>query len=270
MLELYHGGSSVCSAKVRVGLAEKGLMEWTSHPISLPKGEQFNKEYLSINPKGVVPVLIHDGFKIFESSIILEYLDELSSKNMLMPTDSKEQVTAKLWLLRCIEIHGAVNTMTFSTVGREKILATKSKQEIAQSVAKIPNPWARGKRFDLFEHGLKSDHVTSDFHVLKKLFEDMNTTLEQSDWMNGSYCGITDVAIIAYIDRLDRLGMSGLWEGDYPHIARWLAAMQQRPSYEVGINAYTSTEDADKMRSVGATLWPDVKKRWEIFKSKTV
>ena len=34
MLELYHHGSSVCAAKVRLALAEKGL-DWTGHMLAI-------------------------------------------------------------------------------------------------------------------------------------------------------------------------------------------------------------------------------------------
>ena len=60
MLELYHHGSSVCAAKVRIVLEEKGL-EYKKHYIDILKGEQFNPDYLKINPKGVVPTLVDDG-----------------------------------------------------------------------------------------------------------------------------------------------------------------------------------------------------------------
>jgi glutathione S-transferase len=74
MLELYHHGSSVCAAKVRFALAEKRL-EWTSHYLDLLKGEQFTPEFLAINPKAVVPVLIHDDEIVRESTIICEYVE---------------------------------------------------------------------------------------------------------------------------------------------------------------------------------------------------
>ena len=65
MLELYHHGSSVCAAKVRLTLAEKKL-EWQGHYIDILKGEQFDPEYLRLNPKAVVPTLVHDGFVLQE------------------------------------------------------------------------------------------------------------------------------------------------------------------------------------------------------------
>ncbi|GAF53186.1 glutathione S-transferase [Psychrobacter sp. JCM 18900] len=53
-LHLYHAPFSNCAMRVRIALAEKQL-EWTSHLIDLSKGEQRSKEYLGINPNGVVP-----------------------------------------------------------------------------------------------------------------------------------------------------------------------------------------------------------------------
>ena len=60
MIELYHHGSSVCAAKVRFALMEKGL-KWKGHYVDLLKGENFNPEYLKLNANAVVPTLVHDG-----------------------------------------------------------------------------------------------------------------------------------------------------------------------------------------------------------------
>src|SRR5207244_2069156 len=74
-LELYHHGSLVCAAKVRFTLMEKGL-EWKGHYLDLLKGEHFNPQYLKLNPKAVVPTLVHDGQVLVESTVICEYLDD--------------------------------------------------------------------------------------------------------------------------------------------------------------------------------------------------
>jgi hypothetical protein len=75
-LELYHHGSSVCAAKVRFYLAEKDL-PWEGHYIDILKGEQFTPDYIKLNPKAVVPTLIHDGTVIRDSTNICEYLDDV-------------------------------------------------------------------------------------------------------------------------------------------------------------------------------------------------
>ncbi|MGI9364339.1 MAG: glutathione S-transferase family protein [Rhizobiaceae bacterium] len=263
-LELYHGGSSVCSAKVRVGLAEKKL-DWISHPVNLPAGEQFDPDYLKINRNGVVPTLIQDGRVMTESSIILEHIDGLSTQNPLMPKDQFLQSEARLWLLRCLDIHAAINTMTFSTANRDKILANNTPQQIADSIAKMPNPKAAQKRRDLLEKGLESIYVTNDFYVLKQVFDDMELALNDSQWLLGDSYGIADTAIIAYIDRLERLGMSGLWEDRTPQVGRWLAASQARSSYMIGISDHIAESEAQSMRAAGGAQWPKAKVIWDRF-----
>ena len=73
MLRLYHNDMSTCAQKVRIALAEKHLASESVH-LKLRDGDQFDLDYLKLNPKGVVPTLIHDDLVIRESQVILEYL----------------------------------------------------------------------------------------------------------------------------------------------------------------------------------------------------
>ena len=76
-VELYHFWSLVCSVRCRMALEEKGL-PWTSRYIGLFKFDQMRPEYLAINPRGMVPTLVHDGKPVGESSVINEYIDAAS------------------------------------------------------------------------------------------------------------------------------------------------------------------------------------------------
>ena len=91
MLELYHNNISACSQKVRYALAEKGL-EWKGHHTDLITGDQTAPEYLKLNPRALVPTLVHDGIPIIESTVMNEYLDEVFAAPPPSPT--------KLWA-RC-------------------------------------------------------------------------------------------------------------------------------------------------------------------------
>ena len=86
MLELYHHGSSVCAAKVRWAMILKDL-NFEAHYVDILKGEQFEPEYIKINPKAVVPSLIHDGKILNESTVIMEYLDLAFPEKQLTPKD---------------------------------------------------------------------------------------------------------------------------------------------------------------------------------------
>ena len=65
MLILYHHNISVCAQKVRIALVEKDL-PWEGVHVDLMQGEHLNPEFLKINPRGLVPVLVHDGDPIYE------------------------------------------------------------------------------------------------------------------------------------------------------------------------------------------------------------
>lgn len=114
MLELYHHGSSVCAAKVRMVLSEKD-MEWTGHYIDILKGEQFTPEYLALNPKGVVPVLIDDGTIIRESTVICEYIDHIHPDTPLRPANALEAARMRNWTKFVDEyVHPMCATLTFT------------------------------------------------------------------------------------------------------------------------------------------------------------
>ena len=75
-IELYNAPQSTCSQKVRLTLTEKEL-SFKEHRLKLFRGDQLEPEYLKLNPNGAVPTLIHDGTPIIDSSVIMEYLDDV-------------------------------------------------------------------------------------------------------------------------------------------------------------------------------------------------
>ena len=89
-LELYNFPASTCSLKVRLCLAEKNL-DWIDHRLSPSATDHLTPEYLKMNPNGVVPTLLHNGDPIIDSSVIIEYLDEVFPAISLTPTHPKER-----------------------------------------------------------------------------------------------------------------------------------------------------------------------------------
>ena len=75
--KLYNAPQSTCSQRVRFVLNAKGL-PFEEVKLDLLAGDQLKPEYLALNPNGVVPTLDHDGAIIIDSSVIIEYLDEIA------------------------------------------------------------------------------------------------------------------------------------------------------------------------------------------------
>src|SRR5262244_1401587 len=95
MIRLYHFPLSTNSRKVRIVLLEKGL-EFERINVDLTKREQKNPEYLKIHPFGQVPALDDEGFIIYDSTVINEYLEDEYPYPSLMPKDSEGRARARL------------------------------------------------------------------------------------------------------------------------------------------------------------------------------
>ena len=97
MLELLNNPISTCSQKVRLTLHEKGI-PFTDTRIDFRRKEHLTPEYLAINPDGVVPSLLHDGRAVLDSSVIMEYLDEVFPDVPLSPPDPYGRAKMRKWL----------------------------------------------------------------------------------------------------------------------------------------------------------------------------
>ena len=97
-LLLYHFDRSSAARKVRLALEEKGLT-WQSQLLntSVSAREHLQPDYLRLNPRGVVPTLIHGGRVVRESQVILEYLEDVFPEPSLRPSDPHERAQMRLW-----------------------------------------------------------------------------------------------------------------------------------------------------------------------------
>ncbi len=95
MIKLYDFSLSPRARKVRITLAAKGLA-YEKVPIDITKGEQKTPEYLAINPYGKVPALQDNGTTVYESTIIMEYLNEAYPTPPLLPDDRGQRARARV------------------------------------------------------------------------------------------------------------------------------------------------------------------------------
>jgi len=104
-ITMYGFWRSIASFRVRVALRLKGL-EFEEIPIDILSGEQFEPGYLDVNAERVVPTLIHEGYSVFQSLAIIEYLDDVQPSPRLIPRDAKEAAyTRALALVSAADTH---------------------------------------------------------------------------------------------------------------------------------------------------------------------
>jgi maleylacetoacetate isomerase len=104
---LYSYFRSSAAYRVRIALNLKKI-DYEIRPVHLLKngGEQFNADYLALNPQGRVPVLVVENTVLTQSSAIIEYLEEVYPDPPLLPTDllARAYVRSLSQLIAC-DIH---------------------------------------------------------------------------------------------------------------------------------------------------------------------
>jgi len=106
-LTLYSYWRSSAAYRVRIALNLKGL-SFQSIPVHLVRhgGEQLSEVYRTINPQGLVPVLLHQGHVLTQSMAICEYLDECFEQYPLLPADPPGRARVRSLALQiACEIH---------------------------------------------------------------------------------------------------------------------------------------------------------------------
>src|SRR6266567_4782712 len=98
---LYNAPQSTCSQRVRFVLNAKGL-PFEEVKLDLLAGDQLKPDYLKLNPNGVVPTLDHDGNVVIDSSVIIEYVDEISPEQNFTPRAPVERARMRS-LMRFID-----------------------------------------------------------------------------------------------------------------------------------------------------------------------
>jgi glutathione S-transferase len=95
MIRLYDFPMSPRARKPRIVLAEKGL-QYEKVAVDITKGEQKKPEYLAVNPYGKIPALQDNGTTVYESSIIMEYLNDKYPNPPLLPADPGQRARARV------------------------------------------------------------------------------------------------------------------------------------------------------------------------------
>ena len=214
-LHLFHFDMSSCSQKVRIVFRELGL-PFTPHPINLMKDEQQTDWYLGINPRGEVPVLVHNGAVHTESNDIIQYIDEnfASSEKSLLPQSGSERQAMQALLDLENDLHGDLRTVTFTYLAPDLKNRTGDKDSL--------------------------DFI-GRFH---NAFQALDERLSDSAYLLGDRLTLLDISWFITLFRVERAGYP---LAQHPRLAAYFLRISRRPSFQREIHA-----GALPMRFVGA------------------
>jgi glutathione S-transferase len=93
-LTFYYGSGSPYAWKVWLALEHKGI-PYEFRLLSFDADDTRKPQFLALNPRGRVPTIVDDGYALWESSAIVEYLEERHPQKPLLPGDAKIRAAAR-------------------------------------------------------------------------------------------------------------------------------------------------------------------------------
>lgn len=259
MLTLYEYGNSVCCQKVRLTMAIKGLT-WEGVEVNLFKSEQYDPQYLKLNPKGVVPTLVHAGRAITESSLICEYLDEMYPVPSLVPSDPYLKAKMRLWSKMVDEgLHEGISEISFSAMFREKMkLMTPEQRETRFKNIGDPKRYDRFK--STYELGAQSPFVIYAVVAYDKALKLLDQTLAgQGPWIMGDHMTLADINLMPYMARLHYLQLLTIWTDELACLKAWWAQVQNLPAFEQSVSQPMKDSEMEDMKHYGALIAPAIR-----------
>ena len=185
--------------KVRIVMAEKKLdYQWVLEDVWAA-----DSAIVAANPLGKVPCLVMEGGEaVFDSRVIVEYLDTLSPVGKLIPAQGRERAEVKTWEALGDGLLDAAILARLEATWAGRTEQQRSTAWIARQMGKI-------------EDALKA----------------MSTGLAEKPHCSGTHFSLSDVAVGCALGYLDLRFSQINWRESYPNLARLQEKLIKRASF---------------------------------------
>lgn len=198
-MKLIGSTSSPYVRKVRVVMAEKKL----DYTLVLENVWAADTTIAESNPLGKVPCLIMEGGEaLFDSRVIVEYLDTLSPVGKLIPSVGRERAEIKTWEALADGVLDAAIAARLEATWDGRSKAQRSQAWIDRNLGKI-----------------------------KGALKSMSAGLGEKPFCAGIHLSLADIAVGCALGYLDFRFPQIDWRTDYPNLLRLHEKLQQRPSF---------------------------------------
>ena len=198
-MKLIGSATSPYVRKVRIVMAEKKL------DYQLVMDDVWAAESLitASNPLGKVPCLVMEGGEaVFDSRVIVEYLDTLSPVGKLIPSQGRERAEVKTWEALADGLVDAAILARLEATWVGRAAEQRSDAWIARQMGKI-------------DAALKA----------------MSTGLADKPFCSGIHLSLSDIAVGCALAYLDLRFADIAWRGAHPNLAKLQEKLVLRPSF---------------------------------------
>ena len=198
-MKLIGSSSSPYVRKVRVVMAEKKL----DYDFVLEDVWSAGTQIIESNPLGKVPCLIMEGAEaLFDSRVIVEYLDTLSPVGKLIPSVGRERAEVKTWEALADGVLDAAILARLEATWAGRSKAQRSQVWIDRQLGKV-------------DAGLKA----------------MSQGLGDKPFCAGIHFSLADVGVGCALGYLDFRFPQIDWRAGYPNLLKLQDKLAQRPSF---------------------------------------
>jgi glutathione S-transferase len=183
--------------KARVVLAEKRI----DYDFVIDRPFDADTAVTIHNPLGKVPVLVlDDATTIFDSRVIVEYLDNASPVTKLLPENTRQRIQTRRW----------------------EALADGCTDACVAIVMERRRP-------ESFQYG---EWIARQQGKIDRALEAMSEDLGNRNWCCGDFFNLADVAVGCCLGFLDLRLPEVAWRSAYPNLAKLSDKVAQRPSFK--------------------------------------
>lgn len=233
-LELYHAEPVANSMKPLICLKEKGL-DFVSHYVDLLRFEQHEPAFVKINPNGQVPVLVHNGAIITESTVINEYLDDVFPEVPLRSKDPVARARMRVWSKFVDEYFCPALSMIGWHFLVRRVAKAIDKGEFEKLLERIPLQEQRDKWATVAGQSFTEEQLADSRRRCGVSIERAEKLLSTYRWLAGDEYSLADVNTYSMIAGIPRLMPEYMNEKTTPKTCAWLVRMNERPAVQAAL-----------------------------------
>lgn len=170
--------------------------------VDLGKGEQRQPQFLKLNPNHRVPVLEDDGFVVWESHAIMQYLADKTPRQTLYPTETRARADVNRWLF-------------WSAQHFSPAIGILNWEHVIKGILGVGAPDPAEVR--------RGEQLVREFGAV------LDTHLAGRDWICGDAVSLADIAIAT---PLATTVSAKLPVADFGNVQRWFERMQTLDSWQ--------------------------------------
>ena len=195
-MKLIGSHTSPYTRKVRIVLAEKKI----EYDFAVDSPWTADSKVPDYNPLGKIPVLLlDDDTALFDSRVIVEYIDNVTPNNKLFPAPNRERIEVKRWEALA---DGLCDAAVAALLERKRPANEQSADWIARQLAKVE----RGLAF-------------------------MAEELDDKSFCMGTHISMADIAVGTALGYLCFRFPNINWQESHPNLVKLYDKLMQRPSF---------------------------------------